>query len=110
MLNKIVNKENKNHAINWPFRMLFIRLSGLVKTNALLHLIQNLNDTNPVDKIYLYPKDLSEPKYEFLIKNRENAGIKNLNDPTAFIKYSNDMNNIFNNIDDYNRERKKREC
>ena len=32
-----------------------------------------------IDKIYLYPKDLSEPKYEFLIKKREDVGIKHLN-------------------------------
>ena len=42
--------------------MLFIGPSVLGKTNALLHLIQDLNNTNPVDKIYLYAKDLSEPK------------------------------------------------
>ena len=59
--------------------MLIIGPSGSGKTNALLHLIQKLNDTNPIDKIYLYAKDLSEPKYEFLINNREKAGIKNYN-------------------------------
>ena len=37
--------------------------------------------------MYLYAKDLSEPKYEYLIKNRENAGIKHLNDSKAFIEY-----------------------
>ena len=55
-------------------------LSG--KTTTLLHLINNLH---PIDKIYLYAKDLSEPRYEFLINKREQAGIKNLNDPHAFI-------------------------
>ena len=45
--------------------MSFIGPSGSSKTNAQLHLIQNLNDTNPVDKIYLCTKDLSEPKYEY---------------------------------------------
>ena len=37
-----------------------------------------------IDKNYLYSKDLSEPKYQFLIKKREDAGIKNLNDPSPF--------------------------
>ena len=39
-------------------------------------------------------KVLSEPKYEFLINNRENAGIKNYNDPTAFIECSNAMDDV----------------
>ena len=52
-------------------------------------------------------KDLNEPKYQFLIKKREDAGIKNLNDPSIFIKYSNTMDNVYNNIDDYNPKRKR---
>ena len=55
-----------------------------------------------------YAKDLSEPKYEVLIKNREKAGIKHFNDPTAIIKYSDDMNDVFPNIDGYNIGRKRR--
>ena len=74
----------------------------------MLHIIQNLNDTNPIDKIYLYAKDLSEPKYKFLIDNREKAGMKNFNDPTAFIVCSNTMDDVFKNIDDYNTKRKRR--
>ena len=75
---------------------------------TLLHLIQNLNETTPVDKIYLYAKDLTEPKCEFLINNRKNVGIKHFNDSTAFIEYSNDMDDIFTNIDDYNKKRKRK--
>ena len=100
-LDKIVN--NKNEDEDWPFRMLIIGPSGSGKTNTLLHLIQNLNKATPVDKIYLYAKYLSEPKYEFLINDRKNAGIRHFNDPTAFIEYSNDMNDVFTNIDDYNK-------
>ena len=59
-------------------------------------------------KIYLYAKDLREPKYDFLIKNRENAGIKNSNDPNAFIECSNAMDDIYENIDNYNRNRKRK--
>ena len=105
---EIVNKNNKNNDRNWPFRMLIIGPSGSSKTNALLHLIQNLNDTNPIDKIYLYAKDLGEPKYKFLIDNREKAGIKHFSDSTAFIEYSNTMDDVFKNIDDYNTRRKRR--
>ena len=61
-LDDIVNKNNKNNCKDWPFRMLIIGPSGSGKTNALLHLIQKLNNTNPIDQIYLYAKDLSEPK------------------------------------------------
>ena len=53
--------------------------SGSGKTNALLDLVQQDNN-NLIDEIYLYAKDLSERKYQLLIKKREDAGIKNLND------------------------------
>ena len=85
--------------------MLIIGPSGSGKTNTLLHLINNLN---PIDKIYLYTKDLSEPKYEYLINKREQAGIKNLNDPHAFIEYSNDMDDVLDDIDNYNKNRDKK--
>ena len=70
-LDNLVSNKNKNKDNNWPFRMLIIGPSGSGKTNTLLNLIQNLNKTTPVDKIYLYAKDLSEPKYELLINNRK---------------------------------------
>ena len=68
--------------------MLIIGPSGSGKTDTLLNLISNLH---PIDKIYLYAKDIHKPKYEHLINKREQAGIKNLNDPHAFIEYSDDM-------------------
>ena len=55
-----------------------------------------------------YAKDLSESKYELLINNRKNAGIKHFNGPTAFIEYSNDMDDVFTNIDDYNKQSKRK--
>ena len=72
--------------------MLIIGPSGNGQTNALLNLIQQ--DNNVIDKICLYAKDLEEPKYQFLIKKRKDAGIKNLNDPDAFIEYSNNMDDF----------------
>ena len=56
----------------------------------------------------MYAKDLREPKYEFLIKKREDAGIKHFNDPNAFIECSNTMDDIYEDIGDYipNRQRK----
>ena len=104
-LDNIVSNKKENKDNNWPFRMLIIGPSGSGKTNTLLHLIDNLH---PIDKIYLYAKDLSEPKYEFLINNRKNAGIKHFNDSTVFIEYSNDMDDVFTDIDDYNKKRKRK--
>ena len=83
-LDAITNKNNKDHNKKWPYRMLITGPSGSGKTNALLNLIQKPYNGSLNDKIYLYAKDLSEPKCQFLIKKRENAGIKNL-DPGAFI-------------------------
>ena len=79
--------------------------SGSGKTNALLNLIKEQDD---IDKIYLYAKDLSEPKYEFLIKKHEDVGIKYCNDPNAFIECSNTMDDVYENIDDYNPNRKRK--
>ena len=107
-LDAVTNKNKKDHDKNWPYRMLIIGPSGSGKTNALLNLIQKQNNNNPIDKIYLYAKDLSEPKYQFFIEKRENAGIKNYNNPTAFTEYSNTMDDVFSNIDDYNPKIKRR--
>ena len=90
---------------DWPFRMLIIRPSGSGKTNTLLHLINNLN---PIDETYLYAKDINESKYEYLINKREQTGIKNLNDPNAFIEYSDDMNDVLDDINNYNKNRDKK--
>ena len=90
---------------DWPYRMLIIGPSGSGKTNTLLHLINNLH---PIDKIYLYAKDIHKSKYEYLINKREQAGIKNLNDPNAFIEYSDDMNDVLDDINDYNKNRDKK--
>ena len=110
-LHSITNEKNKEHNEKWPYipdhsyRILIIGGSGSGKTNALLNLI---NEQNDIDKIYLYARDLSEPKYEYLIKKRENAGIKHLNNPNAFIEYSNTMDDVYENINDYNPIRKRK--
>ena len=98
--NKKIKEEN-----DWPFRMLIIGPSGSGKTNTLLHLINNLH---PIDKIYLYAKDIDEKKYQFLINKREQAGTKNLDDPHAFIEYSNDMDDVLDDINNYNKDRDKK--
>ena len=90
----------KNDDKNWPYRMLTTGSSRSGKTNALLNLIQQDN-SNLIDKIYLYANDLGKPKYQFLIKKREN-------DPNAFIEYSNAMDDVYDKIDDYNPKRKRK--
>ena len=50
-----------------------------------------IKEQDDIDKIYLYAKDFSEPKYEFLITKREDVGTKHLNDSNAFIECSNAM-------------------
>ena len=81
--------------------------SGPGKTNALLNLIKEQND---IDKIYLYAKDLSEPKYEFLIKKPENAGRIHFSDPNAFIEFLNTMNDVYENVDDITTQSEKGKC
>ena len=57
-----------------------------------------MNEQRDIDKIYLCAKDLSELKYEYLIKNRENAGIKHVNNSKASIECSNTMNDIYDKM------------
>ena len=71
----------------------------------MLNLIKEQSD---IDNIYLYAKDLSELKYEFLIKKHEDAGTKHLNNSNAFIECSNIMDHVYENIDDYNPNRKRK--
>ena len=110
-LDSIINENNKNHNKKWPYipdhsyKILIIGGSESGKTNTLLNLINKQDD---IDKICLYAKGLSKPKYEFLIKNRENVGIKQVNNSKAFIQSSDTMDDVYENIDDYNPSRKRK--
>ena len=110
-LDNIINENNEKHNIksphipDHPYRILINGGPGSRKTNTLLNLI---NEQKDIDKIYWYVKDFSEPKYEYLIKNCENARIKHLNDSKAFIQCSNTMDDVYENIDDYNPNRKRK--
>ena len=106
-LDDIVNNKKKSSSENddCPFRMLIIGPLGSGKTNTLLHLI---NKFHPSDKIYLYAKDTDEKKYQYLINKREHAWIKNLNNPHTFIEYSNDMNDVLEDVNNYNKNRDKK--
>ena len=76
-----------------PYRILIVGGSGSGKTNAL---------QLDIDKIYLYAKGPYETKYQYLINKREKVGLNHFNDPKAFMEYSNDMQDVYKNIEDYN--------
>ena len=61
-----------------------------------------INHQPDIDKIYFYAKDPYEAKYQLLINKRESTGLKYLNDSKAFIEYSNDMDGIYQNFEEYN--------
>ena len=110
-LDSITNENNKKHNEKWPYILahpygiLIFGGSGWGKTNTLLNLI---NEQENIDKIYLYAKDLNEPKNEYLIKNRENAGIKHVNNSNAFTECSNTMDDVHEDINDYNPSRRRK--
>ena len=56
----------------------------------------------------MYAKDLYEDKYQFLINKRESIGLKHFNDPKAFIEYSNDMHDVYKNINNYNPDKENK--
>ena len=110
-LDDIANKNNKEHNNKWPYipdhpyRVLITGGPGSGKTNALLDLVKKQDD---IDEIYLYAKDLSEPKYEFLIKKCDDAEIKHLNNSNSFIECSNTMDDVYENIDDTTQAEKEK--
>ena len=104
-----IRKENiKEHNLNWPeipdhpYGILIVGGSES-GSGSLLNLIYNEPD---MDKIYLYAKDPYDAKYRLLINKRESTALKYLNDSKAFIEYSNDMNVIYKNIEEYNLNKK----
>ena len=101
--NKIKHNLKWPHFSDHPYRILIIGGSRSRKTNVLLNLINNRPDNQPdIDKIYLYGKEPYEAKYQYLINKRENIGLKHHDDPKAFIENSNDMQDIYKDIKEYN--------
>ena len=88
-----------------PYRILIVGGSGSRKTNALLNLINNQPD---IDKIDLYAKGPYEAKYQYLISKHEKVGLNHFKDPKACIEYSNDMQGVYKNIEDYNPGKKRK--
>ena len=107
-----IAKENtKEHNPNWPqildhpYRILIIGGPGSEKTNSLFNVISQQPD---IDKICLYAKDPYEAKYQFLITKHEDVGKKHFNNSKAFIEYSNNMNDLYKTIQDYNPNKKRK--
>ena len=105
----VFNENKTEHHPKWscipdhPYRKLTIGGSGSGKANALLNLINNQPDT---DKLYLYAKDPSEARYQYLINKCEKVGLKHYDDPKAFIEYSDNMQGVYKNIEEYNSGKK----
>ena len=95
--NKIEHNKNLSYVSDNPYRILIIGGSGSGKTNLLLNLIENQPD---IDKIYFYAKGPFEAKYQYLINILEIVGLKRFNDPRASTEYSNDMCDVYKNIDE----------
>ena len=102
-------KAKKIYNSNWlqtpdhPWKILITGGSGTGEANSLFNLISHLPD---IDKICLYDKDPFESKYQSLINKRESTGLNHLNDFRAFMESSNDMDDIYKNIEEYNSNKK----
>ena len=107
----VIKEQTKEHNPNWPqipdhpYRILIIGGSESGKTNSLFNLINQQPD---IEKIYLDAKDPNEAKHQFLIKKRDDVGTKHFNDSKAFIEYSNEMDGIYKNIEEYNPNKKRK--
>ena len=103
--NKIEHNPKWTYIPDHPYRILIVGRSGSGKTNALWNLIKNQLD---IDKIYLYAKDPYERKYQYLINKREKVGLDHFKDAKAFMEYSNYMQDVHKNIEDYNPGKKRK--
>ena len=98
----VTKKDTKEHNPNWlqipdhPYRILIIGGYGSGKTNSLFNPIIHQPD---IDKIHLYAKGSYEAKYQFLINKRKSTGLKHLNYSKTLIEYSDDMDDIYENIE-----------
>ena len=101
-----------NHNPNWPcipdhpYRILIIGGSRSWKTNALLNLMKNQRPD--IHKIYLHVTSPFESKYQLFINGGEKVGIENLKNKKAFIDCSQTIDDVYENVEDYNPTKKRR--
>ena len=105
---EINHKPNQLYIFDHPYRISINCGSGSRKTSLLLNLIKY--QQRGIDKTYLYAKDpvVSIPKYQLLINRREEARIKQLKNPKAFIDYSKAVDDVYENSEDYNLTKKRK--
>ena len=107
----VIKEETKKHNQNrpevpdHPYRIFIIGGSGSGKTNLWFNLTNHQPD---IDKTYLYAKDLNETKYQFLTKILEEVGTNHFKNPKAFIEYSNNLDDIYKNIEEHNLNKKRK--
>ena len=94
--NKTQHNQKSSYIPDHPYRIVTIGSSGSEKTNALLTLINNQPDVH---------KDSYEAKYQFLINKKESTGLNHFNHPKAFIQYSNDIQDVYKNIEEYDADK-----
>ena len=71
--------------------------------------LDNLINHEPgIDKFFLYAKDPYKAKYPLLFNKRKSTGLKSLNDSKTFIEYSNNIDDIYKDIEDYNLNKKRK--
>ena len=98
-----------NHNPNWPYipdhpyRIVIIGSSGSDKTNVLLNLTK-VNDQILAEFIYM-SKIYSNQSINYLLTEEKNEELKN---PKAFIGYSQTIEHIDENLEDYNSAKKRR--
>ena len=107
-----VSKKPKEHNLNqlqlpdYPCRLIIVGGFGSGKTNSLLNQISHQPD---IDKIYVYANDPHEAKYQLLIDIQKNTSLKHFSNPKAFIEYSNYLDNIYKNMDEYNPNKERKQ-
>ena len=102
----------KSHNLNWPYfpdhtyKILFVGGLGSRKTNVLLNLIKYQQPD--IDNICLYVKDTLKSKFQLHINVREKVEIKELKNTMAFIEYSQTIDDVYENLENYNPTKKEK--
>ena len=112
-LNDITNENNKDHKkkmaiYSWSSKQNVNNWRFWIKKNKYFYLIKEKDNDSLIERIYLYAKDLSEPKNLVLIKRSEDVGIKHLDDKNAFIEPSVTMDDVYENINEFDQAKTRK--